>query len=290
MGVNSRYDAYSRIQKILETYQKEVSDRADLVKSQRKSGYEPTKKTLAEMQRQDRIARETAIRGLDLLRGDYLQYVNEKSRPFPLLEIRNIDKSTRTVVGAPDDYNLRFLKSLQYIQLNKAELQFYADFFNKSGDLATLRALATKAKEWGYQLDGVYDAEKEMQKFDKALKRASLLMDPVTEGDSIGEVNHAIFYDELQTMIKTSPEYNPDGSPMDSITVEKIPESIEESIALEMNAEKSPKTDEYAEKLQFIQGFDGLDGLRDEMETQAKAQARRVMMDNEAKEEASKEE
>lgn len=287
MAILSRYDAYNRLASVLQSVDDVRKARADKMTRWKSEKLIPSGEAILELDKLDRQARQTAERSMKELKKAYKEFLQSESLPFTIREVERDGIRFRDICSDVSGSDMRFLELLDHFKLSKAEVEYLGQYCIDENRPALARALKEKAESWGFDVKGLCtDPDQELKEFDRACNRVSQLLKPIQEGDYLQETHNAIFRDELREMIENSRN-------APQIEVTKKPESVEESIVQDLQKQKEAQersVDAFGEKMQFVQGFSGSEGVENEMMVEAKTRANLVHMDNVAKEEAQKEE
>ena len=288
MGVISKFDAFNRLAKILDDVDATRAARKAKMDRWEKEKVRPTKQAVVELDRADTIARQTAERSMQLLRKDYESFLRESTLPFTIRAVEKDGVTMHDIMTDVTGMDLRFLEMLDHFKLSPEEVQYYGKNLVEEGKTAMARALKERAEQWGYDTHGLcVDANEELKAFDQACSRVRMICKPINEDSADGWqlMQIEMFRDELRSMVENSQNL-----PEVEVTVK--PKTIEEEIASDLKrqreAEESGK-DAFADRLEFTKGFDGDEGVRDLVEVEARAQAKRTSMDNQTNAGESKE-
>lgn len=284
MPIFSKHDAYHRANDILRKYDEAKANYDKKLEGWKKEGVTPKKQTIEKLQRELDIQRKAAVRGMDMLRTDFREYLTEKTRPFSIRK-QNIDGIKQTVITSLSTSDRNFLESLKYIRLSPEELKIYAKQYREDQNTAMCRALDTVAQQWGYETIGlVTDVQKEMQSFDNHLHHIMTALQPINEADTDQAFNNDFVRSVIDQALKDSYEFNDDGTLREQIEIKRKPETIEEEISDMLNRPdpNEKAVDEFGQQLEFARGLNGEKYAQDMMIAEAQAQASRIIRDAQA--------
>lgn len=284
MAIRSKYDCFCRLSHILQNVDDTKKQREIKMKKWASEKVTPTREAVAELDRIDSISRKTAERSMQELRKEYTKYLQAEALPFKIKEIPKNGVPLKELVTDVSLSDMKFLDMLNHITLSPSEIEYYGQYFINENRMALARALKQKAESWGYNVSGLCPSpDEELAEFDRACFRVKMLIKPIVEWDALQQTNNAIFRDQLREMVEASQH-------LPQIEVTKKTETPEENIIRDMKKEKEAEEksadDSFKEKLDFVSGFSGKEGLRDEAEIEARTRANMVHLDNLANKES----
>ena len=260
------YKTYQRLKSIVNDYQMQNKKlNAEIQKIQSDRRYTLDAKTEMINEIRTRLSAESTAAQLNLaqLRKDYAAELENYS---PVSLIGEGDNKRLFVLS---DNDIRVLKSLDYIPLTADTWRKLAENTDPETSPAMAAAIQKKAAENGYEFHGWYKTPAEkMKEFDKAAASVSTVINAYDNGREDAPWIVIDAENMIDNTIKSYDKFNDDGSRKapEPIMVYKIPETPEEIIAADFDAQKAAEADAtLEERVQIAQAFGDEESAKAEM-------------------------
>lgn len=277
MGSWTPYKTFTRLKSIVSDYKSQHAKLTyEIKKIQSDKRYTLDAKTEMINEIRTRLSAESTAAQLNLaqLRKDYAAELENYS---PVSLIGEGDNKRLFVLS---DNDLRVLESLNYIPLNADTWRKLAENIDPEVDPAMAAAVQKKAAEAGYEFHGWYKTPAEkLAEFDKAAASVSTVINAYDNGRE--DVPWIVIDAEnvIDNAIQSYDRFNSDGSKKERepIMVYKIPETPEEIIAADFDAQKAAEADATLdERVRIARAFGDEESAKAEMMGEALSTVSRI--------------